>query len=567
VVIRLQGDATGTAPADPDADGDPAAGFAVLPASVPCPASYAEVVGAAGQNAWHWQRGDPASEPFDVSQAVTFEQAGAYTLCGYFGLEGERDLESDAAATTGAYVPVAITVARPTVSADLAIDGPLRPGANRTLSGRLSSNAPANVEVYLNRDSQACAANGPAGEPLDQFATTPGPFNVFGQDLAVSSAVALPEEVGRFRLCAYASREDHEGDPDLVRDLGPVEIGRPSVGIDLRLGGVLRPSQTASITGRLTTDAPVNLDVDLNDAGTPCRESATSNAPYDQLTDAAESVGLAGGALDVRLPIGLPARPGDFHLCAYASRDGSSTDPDAVADLGPVTVGRPVATVAARIEGFLVPGGFVRLIGSATADAPLTVAFQLNHRDDACAATAQGNLGRNRFTTTPDPVAIGGTAPRTLKIAAQLPELAGTYHLCGYAVRDGADADPDLVVDSARAPGGTYLVQPQSRAIGQVIYANGTHGTVRVRCSVPKRRLPRGRRIRMVCAHATGAVSVSYRRISPSASRSTLRRLKVGARGVVSLSTKGMRPGLYRVRVTWKGWLLRRSTVRVSDSR
>lgn len=60
-----------------------------------------------------------------------------------------------------------------------------------------------------------------------------------------------------------------------------------------------------------------------------------------------------------------------------------------------------------------------------------------------------------------------------------------------------------------------------------------------------------------------GTVRFSYRRIRPYYGEAHARQLKLSSRGDVSTTTKGLAPGLYRVRVQWKGWIIRQTTVRV----
>ncbi|MEV4420481.1 hypothetical protein AB0L40_10970 [Patulibacter sp. NPDC049589] len=220
VRVHLQGDATGTAPADPDADTDPAAGLAIVPPGVACAPSYAEVVGATFQDAWHWTRGDAAAQPFDQQPAVTFDTPGVYTGCGYFGLEGFLSLEDDPAATTIQYQPRPIEVARPTVAVDLAFDGPPKGGGTIRLVGSASANAPETVTVQLNRDADACGSTAAINAPQDRFGEKPEPFALYGGPRPVAVAVGLPAEGGAHHLCVYASRDGQDGDPDLVRS-GP----------------------------------------------------------------------------------------------------------------------------------------------------------------------------------------------------------------------------------------------------------------------------------------------------------------------------------------------------------
>jgi hypothetical protein len=221
VRVHLQGTAAGTAPADPDADSDPAAALAIVPPGVGCAPSYAETVGTSFQEAWHWTRGDAASEPFDAQPAVTFDTPGTYTGCGYFGLEGLLSLEDDPEATTLQFQPRPIEVARPTVNVALAFDGPLTGGTTIRVLGTASSNAPETVTVQLNRATDACGSTAEINAPLDRFTTKPEPFALYGGPRRVAAAVGLPSPGGDYRLCVYASRDGQSGDPDLAQS-GPV---------------------------------------------------------------------------------------------------------------------------------------------------------------------------------------------------------------------------------------------------------------------------------------------------------------------------------------------------------
>jgi len=225
VRVHLQGNASGTAPADPDADTDPAAGLAIVPPGISCAPSYAEVVGPTFQNAWHWTRGDPASEPFDQQPAITFDTPGIYTGCGYFGLEGFLSLEDDPAATTIQYQPRPIEVARPTVAVDLAFDGPPKGGGTIRLIGSASANAPETVTIQLNRQADACGSTAAINAPQDRFGSKPEPFALYGGPRPVAVAVGLPPEGGVHHLCVYASRDGQDGDPDLAQS-------GPSIAID-----------------------------------------------------------------------------------------------------------------------------------------------------------------------------------------------------------------------------------------------------------------------------------------------------------------------------------------------
>jgi hypothetical protein len=180
VRIHLQGTAAGTAPADPGADTDPAAGLAVLPPGVSCPGSFAEVAGATYQDAVHWTRGDPASEPFDLAPAITFDTPGEYAGCGYFGLEGFQTLDEDPTATTLQFQPRPLVVARPTVTTDLAFDGPPTSGGTVRLVGTASSDAPETVTIQLNRAADACGGTAEINAAANRFIASPDPIELYG---------------------------------------------------------------------------------------------------------------------------------------------------------------------------------------------------------------------------------------------------------------------------------------------------------------------------------------------------------------------------------------------------
>jgi hypothetical protein len=251
VRVHLQGSAAGTAPADPDADRDPAAALAIAPPGVGCAPSYAETVGSTYQDAWHWTRDDPASEPFDEQPAVTFDTPGTYTACGYFGLEGFLSLEDDPEATTLEYQPRSIQVARPTVAVDVAFDGPLQGGSTIRLVGSASSNAPETVTVQLNRAADACASTAAINAPQDRFTAKPEPLAVYGGPRRIAVAVGLPTTGGEYHLCAYASRDGQEGDPDLTQT-------GPTVTVQGAAPGRTAPPVAAPGDGG-TTAPPVQL--------------------------------------------------------------------------------------------------------------------------------------------------------------------------------------------------------------------------------------------------------------------------------------------------------------------
>jgi len=224
VRVHVTGTAAGTAPADPEADSDPAVGLAILPPGVPCPGTYAEVTGAVFQDSWHWERGAPGSEPFDQAPVVWLDQPGPHNACGYFGLEGELSLIDDPEATTQVYAPTVLHVARPTITHDLALEGPLEGGQQARLLGSISSDAPVQVQIHLNRAADTCAATSTANQPRDQFQGGPEPFELYGGPRRVATAVGLPASGGAHHLCVYAFRDEQEADPDLVWSGPAVQI-------------------------------------------------------------------------------------------------------------------------------------------------------------------------------------------------------------------------------------------------------------------------------------------------------------------------------------------------------
>ncbi|MEV4420482.1 hypothetical protein AB0L40_10975 [Patulibacter sp. NPDC049589] len=227
--IALAGDATKTAATAPNGDVDPAAALTVLPPGVACPGSYAETVGEVYSRSYDWTAGSPAAAPFSLPQAITFDQPGIYTACGYYGLTGTLALADDQDATTLVYTPRTFTVQRPTVGVDVRLDGPRYPGATIKLLGSASANAPETVSVHLNQADQACQSTAPANTSLQRFALPPDPIPVYGTR-QIATTVTLPDRVGDYRLCVYAARDGQDGDPDLAVDTA----GRPDGTIQVR---------------------------------------------------------------------------------------------------------------------------------------------------------------------------------------------------------------------------------------------------------------------------------------------------------------------------------------------
>lgn len=189
----------------------------VLPNGISCPGSYAETVGDVYSRTFAWAAGDPTASPFTLPQAITFDQPGTYTACGYYGLTGTLALDEDQDATTLVHRPRAFTVERPTVAVAVRLEGPRYPGATIKLLGTATANAPETVVVQLNRAEQACQTTAPANATLEQFALPPDPVPVYGSR-SIATTVTLPNRVGDYRLCLYAARDGQEGDPDLVVD-------------------------------------------------------------------------------------------------------------------------------------------------------------------------------------------------------------------------------------------------------------------------------------------------------------------------------------------------------------
>jgi len=227
--IALAGDATKTATTAPNGDAAPAAALTVLPPGVTCPGSYAETVGEVYSREYAWTAGSPAAAPFSMSQAITFDQPGVYTACGYYGLTGTLSLADDQDATTLIYAPRSFTVQRPTVGLDVRLDGPLYPGATIKLLGNASANAPETATVHLNQADQACQSTAPANNSLQRFSLPPDPIPVYGTR-QIATTVTLPDRVGDYRLCLYAARDGQDGDPDLTVDTA----GQPGGTIQIR---------------------------------------------------------------------------------------------------------------------------------------------------------------------------------------------------------------------------------------------------------------------------------------------------------------------------------------------
>lgn len=213
-LFRLGGSAAGTAPADPDADTDPAAALAVLPPGSTCPGSYAEVTGAIYSNSWHWIRGEAASEPYDLTGIADLHVPGSYPACAYFGLEGQASLDFDPLATLYNYAPAQVVVARPSVTANLKLDGTIAPNRWATITGTVTSNAPVNVTIQLNHAADACAANSAVNASL-ATSSIDLLVPVFGS-AQVLETVQLPPLADNYILCTYAYRDGFEADPDLV---------------------------------------------------------------------------------------------------------------------------------------------------------------------------------------------------------------------------------------------------------------------------------------------------------------------------------------------------------------
>jgi hypothetical protein len=251
--IALSGDASKTAAAGPQGDTAPAAALTVLPPGVACPASYAETVGEVYSRAYSWAAGSSAASPFTDAQAITFDQPGRYTACGYFGLTGTLSLPDDQDATTLAYRPVTIDVQRPTVGLTVGLDGPRYPNATVKLVGSATANAPETVSVQLNRAGQACEATATSNQTHDRFAPGPDPIPVYGSR-QLATTVTLPGIVGDYHLCLYAARTGQDGDPDLAIDTA----SQPDGVVQIREAPVAPTSPPILYgTGRAGTTKPV----------------------------------------------------------------------------------------------------------------------------------------------------------------------------------------------------------------------------------------------------------------------------------------------------------------------
>jgi hypothetical protein len=492
-----------------------------------------------------------------IKQEVTLpESIGDYHLCVYAsrdGHEGDPDLVKDAGA---------VSIARPVVTADVSLSPALLIGGQATVTGTLSSDWPVSVDVYLLAASAACPGTAAQAADVDQFQLGVESVAVAEGKVSLGELVVLPLMPGSYHLCVYASRDGHEGDPDLVKDAGRVMVLRPVVTGSVALEGLLRAGGQAVLSASFSSDAPVIADVYLNEASVACMASSAQNAAYEQFQSGAGGIAVPAGGLAVRQGVTLPNRPGSYHLCVYLSSEGFADDPELVVDGGPLSIDRASVSLKLGLEGFLVPSGSVKVVGTASSDYPVFLTAALNHRDEPCGPNAPANASVDEFQVQPEVWQVAG-GPLQLTSNAMLPDTAGTYHLCAYASRDGADADPDLVFDSAAMSDGSYFVQVKGAGSDELVYADGTHGTFRVRCSLANRRPFFKQRLQLSCPHMSGTVRFSYRRIQPRRSYAHVRNLKLSSQGAAVKGTFNMPAGLYRVQIKWKGWTITQTTVRV----
>jgi hypothetical protein len=484
------------------------------------------------------------------------DELGSFRLCVYGyreGHEGDPDLVVDAGG---------VVVSRPVVSQGLALPGRLFAGGEAVLSGVLSSDWPVSAEVFLNLGGQACRGSASVNAGFDRFAEGVDVLDVPAGELSVSQTVLLPDVPGSYHLCVYAARDGHEQDPDLVVDAGRVSVVRPVVSAGFSFVGGLFAGSQVLLTGRVDSDVPVYVDVYLNDSAAACRATSSLDVPFDEFLAGLSGLRVPAGGVDVRQSVILPERVGDYRLCVYGYSDGGEDNPELVLDLGVVSVVRARVSADFSLEGFLVAASFVRLVADGSSDYPVLVTVMMNHRDKACASNAASNDSADLFVVPAELMFLSG-GPVRLSSTVQLPELAGTYHLCTYAAREGADDDPDLVFDSASRPGGLYFVDVQSVGIGELVYADGSHGTFQAGCRLSDRRPVYRQKLRISCPGVTGTIRFSYRRVAPRRMRAQARTLRVSEQGTAAKSTGGLYPGLYRVQIKWKGWVIHKTTVRV----
>jgi hypothetical protein len=419
------------------------------------------------------------------------------------------------------------------------------------------------VDVFLNDKAAGCAATAAQDLPLDRFEGGFDTASVPVGSLPLNAQVTLPAAVGEYHLCVYASRDGHEGDPDLVKDAGVVRVVRPLASAQFSLPSLLRAGAQVTLSGSAQVGWPVTADVYLNEQAVDCKPSSAQNQPFDQFGQGLSGVSVPAGGAEISQTVLLPTRLGQYRLCAYLTHDGFEDSPDLVKDFGTVTVARAQVTVDLGLEGFLVPSAQVRLVGSASSDFPVTITALLNHKDDACATSAQADASVDQFQVSPDVFTVS-SGPVALTSSAQLPDTAGSYHLCVYASREGADADPDFVSDSASSPTGMYFVQVKRAGIDEIVYADGTHGTFTVSCKLSDRRPVYKQKVALVCPHVTGKIRFSYRRIEPRRSAAHARTLRLSSdKNQAVKSTGGMYPGLYRIQIKWNGWVIHETTMRI----
>jgi hypothetical protein len=481
---------------------------------------------------------------------------GKYHLCVYASREGAED-DPDLAIDLGT-----VTVGGASVAATFSLAKPLRGGQQAMLDVQLKTDWAVTVDVYLNRQAVGCAASSALNGPQDQFqegvSGIAAPVGTFKSTLTVT----LPATLGRYHLCAYAYRDGAEDEPDLALDAGDVTVSRPVVSADVALAGALKAGSVAQLSGQISSDWPVTADVYLNKQGVVCAANSQLNQPADQFQQGLSGLAVPTGGLSLGQTVTLPAQPGVYHLCVYASREGAEDDPDLALDAGQLTITRAEVQLQVSLQGFLVASGMVKVVASALSDYPVSVTSFLNHIDDACAPNAAADQSADRFQVQPELWSVQG-GQVDLSSTAQLPDLAGTYHLCSYAAREGVESDPDLIVDSARVEGGTYFIDVQSAGIGEFVYADGTHGTFKAACKLSTRRPVYKQKVKITCPHVSGKIRFTYKRLNPRPSRTYNRSLKMSLKGTAKKSTGGIWPGLYRVQIRWKGWLIYNRTMRV----
>jgi hypothetical protein len=251
-------------------------------------------------------------------------------------------------------------------------------------------------------------------------------------------------------------------------------------------------------------------------------------------------------------------QPGTYTACGYYGLTGTLSLPDdqdaTTLVYRPVTIDvqRPTVTLNVGLEGPRYPDATVKLIGSASANAPETASVQLNAVGAPCQSTAATNQANDRFVGTPDPIPVYGT--RRIATIVTLPRTVGDYHLCLYAARERQEGDPDLAIDTATQPDGIVQIReaPVAPTTPPVQYGTGEAGTVRPGCKLTPFAPTAGQRIRVSCKGITGTVVLGLKKGITGRLRHS-RTLRLDASGRASFATKGIKPGAWYTRLTWDG--------------